>query len=277
MQSKRVQPGAVMVPNRALSPAAIARRRRVFKESTVDHHVLFDGVTVIHKGRRSRSLVFDGMTAVIPKGRRVAIMGPRRSGKTTLARLIAGTVVPNAGEVVRRTEVSWPVGGQYFISSLLTVRENIRFCAALLGFPQRELMSYLDELCGFGHRLDERLGNLPGLYKNRMAIALPLSLEFDCFLVDEQVKFKAAQFTPDREDFLKTQFMKQDLILITRNKKVALEFCDTGAVIRSGHIVYCRTLKEAIDEAVANDGPGEPTIDREAEDEDEQDDLYGAW
>ena len=45
------------------------------------------------------TLVIDGVSLTVPRGRIVGIIGPNGSGKTTLLRLLGGTLTPGAGRV----------------------------------------------------------------------------------------------------------------------------------------------------------------------------------
>ena len=52
----------------------------------------------LHFSRGDR-LIFDGVDIEIQRGKITAIMGPSGTGKTTLLKLIAGQLVPDAGSV----------------------------------------------------------------------------------------------------------------------------------------------------------------------------------
>ncbi len=238
--------------SRALTPAPetrfVRKSRRLFETADIDHHVFFDEVEFVYKGRRTRTVVFDRMSAIVPKGRRVAVMGARRSGKSTLVKLIAGVAVPNAGEVVRNSNISWPIGGNYFISNNLTVRDNVIFCANMLGVSARDMLRYLDDLCGFGSKKEEIVKNIPVHFRQRLNIVLPLVVDFDCFLIEGQVNLKRAKFPPDHIEFIEGEIRRKDLIVVTGNKKMALQYCDTGALIENGHIRYCASVQEAVDQ-----------------------------
>ena len=44
--------------------------------------------------------LFSGLSADIPRGGRVGLVGPNGSGKTTLLRILVGQQLPTAGEVI---------------------------------------------------------------------------------------------------------------------------------------------------------------------------------
>ena len=49
--------------------------------------------------RRDQRVIYDGLTASVPRGKITAIVGPSGTGKTTLLRLISGQLNPDAGDI----------------------------------------------------------------------------------------------------------------------------------------------------------------------------------
>lgn len=249
------------VPARAPDVSApIARKRQRFRRSGIDHHVLFDGVEYVDRGKRRKPVrIFDGMTAIVPKGRKVAILGPKRSGKTTLVRLICGVSVPTAGRIVRNSSISWPVGKNVFNSAQLTVRDNLIFCAHLFGVPLKDFLEYADFLCEFGPYMRRDFRDLPNWYRARINIVAPLVVDFDCYLVDDGFPIEQAKFSDDRLAYILEQFAAKDMIAVSSRKPFVRKFCDTGAVIKGGHIEYRESLAEALDE-LATLPPGDEGV-----------------
>ncbi|ODN71911.1 putative ABC transporter ATP-binding protein [Methylobrevis pamukkalensis] len=151
-----------------------------------------------------RPPVLDNVDAMVPAGRRVALIGPSGAGKSTLLGLAAGLVVPDAGRVLIGGA---PLAGPGLAADgarigLLsqdtrlfagTIAENLR-----LGRPEAtdiDLMEALD-LAGFlpvldklGHGLESRLGEggrgLSGGEQRRLALARLVVAAPDVWLLDE--------------------------------------------------------------------------------------------
>ena len=49
--------------------------------------------------RRESRLIYDGISAHVPRGKITAIVGPSGAGKTTLLRLIGGQLIPGSGDI----------------------------------------------------------------------------------------------------------------------------------------------------------------------------------
>src|SRR5688572_10148147 len=81
------------------SESALLRADNVsFSYESVPRHrsSASDGATARPAARQ----VLDGVSAAVPNGRVVGILGPNGSGKTTLLRLLSGTRRPLSGEVL---------------------------------------------------------------------------------------------------------------------------------------------------------------------------------
>lgn len=59
--------------------------------------IAFDGISFSYDGTRSN---LEGVTFRAPAGKRVAVVGPVASGKSTLLKLVAGIVNPTSGEIL---------------------------------------------------------------------------------------------------------------------------------------------------------------------------------
>jgi len=116
------------------------------------------------RGRREapRAALVD-LSFEVAAGERLAVIGPNGAGKSTLLRILAGLLSPTSGsaqvaglDVVRdrprsRQAVGAALGEDRGLSPRLTVRQNLRFFAALFGLPPGEVDPRIDQL---GARLE---------------------------------------------------------------------------------------------------------------------------
>ena len=137
---------------------------------------------------RGGRVLFSGLSFDVFQGQLILVTGPNGSGKSTLLRILAGLIEPDAGEV--KLEGSTP---RYFghlpgVKNDLTLQENLRFSAKLMGFrpTSKELSEVLESagLAPFEHRLARTLskGQQQRLGLCRLLLG---SLSGDTWLLDE--------------------------------------------------------------------------------------------
>ena len=103
------------------------------------------GVEVIGQGlscRRDERLLFEDLSLRAPPGALVPVVGPNGSGKTSLLRIIAGLLTPEAGKVTlaqaggeaaHPAELIHYLGHHDALKSQMTARENLDFAARWQG------------------------------------------------------------------------------------------------------------------------------------------------
>ena len=60
--------------------------------------------------RGTRTCVADHISQVIPANKAVALLGRNGAGKSSLLRMIAGTMRADSGQIITTGRVSWPIG-----------------------------------------------------------------------------------------------------------------------------------------------------------------------
>jgi NitT/TauT family transport system ATP-binding protein len=125
----------------------------------------------------------------------VCVVGPSGSGKTTLLRLLAGLILPTAGEVLFEGELlrgpRRRIGFVFQQANLMPWRsalDNVRLPLELRGLPQARQMEgarRLLDLVGLGAFESTYPHNLSGGMAQRVALARALVHQPDLLLLDE--------------------------------------------------------------------------------------------
>jgi len=151
--------------------------------------VRIDGLRV----RRGKSMVLDGFGLELPRGGVTGLLGPSGSGKTTLMRAIvgvqtiAGGTVTVLGEPAGSAALRHRVGYVTQASSVyddLTVRQNLRYFARVLGAPAADVDRVLAETDLESHA-DALAGSLSGGQLSRASLAAALLGSPELLVLDE--------------------------------------------------------------------------------------------
>ena len=142
-----------------------------------------DAVTVtdlvVDRGRRQ---VLNGLSFAVPTGQVTGLLGPSGSGKTTLMRAIVGVQQVRSGEV---SVLGVPAGTPGLRSRVgyvtqapsvyedLTVRENVRYFAALYGMRSPEVEAAIADV-GLTDAGGQLVRDLSGGQRGRVSLACAL-------------------------------------------------------------------------------------------------------
>jgi ATP-binding cassette subfamily F protein uup len=132
--------------------------------------------------------LFCDISFVVSEGDRIGLIGPNGFGKSTLLRILAGSLDPDSGEVARRkrTRLAYVAQDSHFIAGD-TVRTVAERALAASELPKEEWEARLVETLGRAGFDDfsQDAGALSGGWRKRLAIAEALVQAPDILLLDE--------------------------------------------------------------------------------------------
>ncbi|WP_456787595.1 ABC transporter ATP-binding protein [Cellulomonas sp. P5_C5] len=142
---------------------------------------------------RGGTPVIPSLDLTVPAGQVVGLLGPSGSGKTTLLRAVVGAQIVEGGTV---TVLGLPAGSAALrrrigyvtqspsVYSDLTVTENLRYAAAILGVDAAAIRAALTDVDLLG-RADQSIGALSGGERSRVSLAIALLGRPDLLVLDE--------------------------------------------------------------------------------------------
>lgn len=130
-------------------------------------------------------IVLSPGTISLPSDRALAVLAPRRQGKTTLLHLLSGKMPPDQGEVLATDDLSPVVNAGPIFHPQLSGIENIRFIARAYGLDADTLLRGLDAVGGIDLELDHPLRSQDKGQRRNLEAAITIMLPFQCYLVDE--------------------------------------------------------------------------------------------
>ena len=214
-----------------------------------------EGVRKIYGSGNNQVAALDGIDLMVGKGEFVAIIGSSGSGKSTLLHILGSVDKPTSGKVIidgtdlsklnqtqaaifRRRKVGL-VYQFYNLIPTLTVQKNILMPLALdKKKPNKEYFEKIVRSLGIADRLEALPNQLSGGQQQRVAIARSLIYRPALLLADEPTGNLDQKNSGEIIDMLKlsNRNLKQTILLITHDEKVALE-ADRIVTIEDGRIV----------------------------------------
>ena len=132
--------------------------------------------------------VLDGLDLDVECGGFLLVTGPNGSGKTTLLRLIAGLLVPTAGELAvdaQRSELGF-LAHEPLVYRELTALENLQLFARLYHVPEaRERVGMLLERFGLWEVRNDRASSFSRGMLQRLALCRTFLHQPSLLLLDE--------------------------------------------------------------------------------------------
>src|SRR6476659_9053589 len=194
-----------------------------------------------------RKHVLNGINLQIRPGEHVGFLGRNGAGKTTLIKLIGGGELPTSGKVLRTMSVSWPLGFGGGFQGSLTGYDNARFIARIYGREYREIREFVEDFTELGAQLKMPVKTYSSGMRARLAFALSLTIEFDCYLIDEMIMVGDADFHRKCHYELFEKRGDRALILASHSPDLIREFCDSAVVLHQGEGYVYPNVNEALD------------------------------
>jgi capsular polysaccharide transport system ATP-binding protein len=191
--------------------------------------------------------VFRDVNLTVRPGERVGILGRNGSGKSTLIRLVSGAERPTSGSVTRSMSVSWPLAFGGAFQGSLTGLDNLRFICRIYGVDPAETIDFVEDFSELGLYLAEPVKTYSSGMRARLAFAISMVIEFDCFLIDEIIAVGDARFHEKCNHELFVKRGDRAMIIVSHNAAFIREHCSRASVLVSGHLHHASSLDDAFD------------------------------
>ena len=196
---------------------------------------------------RGRKHVLNGLDLQISRGEHIGLLGRNGAGKTTLIKLIGGVEMPTSGRIRRNMSVSWPLGFGGGFQGSLTGYDNARFIARIYGHEYGEIRDFVEDFTELGAQLKMPVKTYSSGMRARLAFALSLAIEFDCYLIDEIIMVGDANFHQKCHYELFEKRGDRTLVLASHSPDLIHEFCNRAVVIHQGDGTVYTDVEQALD------------------------------
>lgn len=178
--------------------------------------------------------VLDGISFSISEGEKIAVLGRNGSGKSTLIKLIGGVEPPTSGTITRGLTLSWPIafGGGFEVR--MSGFDNIRFIARIYNKPIDEVIDFVDDFAELKDDLYRPVRQYSSGMRARLAFALMLAIDFECFLIDEVIAVGDQSFHKKSYHELFEKRKNCAMILVSHDQAMIRNYCNKALVLKNG-------------------------------------------
>ena len=160
--------------------------------------------------------------------------------------LIAGSLSPDSGRIVKDSSVSWPVGFGGSFHGDLTGAQNVRFIARIYGVDTDELEYFVRDFAEIGEHFDMPVRGYSSGMKSRLAFGASMGVQFDTYLIDEVTAVGDAAFRAKSKAIIQERLESSGAIMVSHSMRQLREICTSGLVLERGQISYYADINDAI-------------------------------
>ncbi|CAE6840072.1 Polysialic acid transport ATP-binding protein KpsT [Paraburkholderia nemoris] len=186
--------------------------------------------------RQGRRRVLDRINLRVNPGEKIGILGRNGAGKSTMIRMISGAELPTSGKIRREMSVSWPLAFGGAFQGSLTGMDNLRFICRVYGADAKAAEPFVQEFSELGYYLREPVKTYSAGMRARLAFAISMAVEFDCFLIDEIVAVGDSRFHAKCHHELFERRADRSLIIVSHDAGYIREHCNRAAVLVEGKL-----------------------------------------
>ena len=220
--------------------------------------IRLDHIHKVYPTREGPRVVLKDVSFAFERGEKIGILGRNGAGKSTMARLISGAERPTAGTVTRTMSVSWPLAFGGAFQTSLTGLDNVRFISRIYRQDIARNLDFVAEFTELGVYLREPVRSYSSGMRARLAFAMSMIIEFDCYLIDEISAVGDARFYDKCEVQLFGERSDRAMLIISHDLDYVKRHCGRYAVLDEGELTFYATFEEAHDTHLRNlhVGPG---------------------
>lgn len=194
--------------------------------------------------RGGQRTVLDGVSLQVERGQKIGILGRNGSGKSTLIRLLGGCENPDGGTIRRDMRVSWPLAFRGGFHNSLTGMDNLRFICRIYGTSIDDKVPFVEDFSELGRYLHEPVKTYSAGMQARLAFALSMVIDFDCFLIDEIIAVGDDRFGQKCQYELFEKRADRAMVIVSHNPNYIRAHCDTAAVLLRGRLHNFESVDE---------------------------------
>ncbi|MES2355808.1 MAG: ABC transporter ATP-binding protein [Pseudomonadota bacterium] len=178
----------------------------------------------------------------VPAGTSVGIIGLNGSGKTTLLEIIAGTLTPTSGTIIRNGRVAALLELSSGFDPALSGKENIFLNGMVSGLSRALVEKHFDEIVRFAD-IGDVLGKPVKTYSSGMLARLAFSLHTvlvpDILIIDEILA--VGDYFFQQKCYRRLAELREagvTLLFVSHDLSLVRDMCQMSLYLRAGQLAY---------------------------------------
>lgn len=200
--------------------------------------IRFEHVSKVYPTRLGDRVVLNDISFTLAPGQKLGVMGRNGAGKSTLIRLVSGAENPTSGLVEQTMSVSWPLAFGGAFHTALSGKDNVRFISRIYNQDFRRNLSFIEEFSELGTYLDEPIRSYSSGMRARLAFAISMIIEFDCYLIDEISAVGDVRFHEKCQVELFERRADRAMLIVSHDLHYVQAHCQRFAVLHRGKMKF---------------------------------------
>jgi ABC-2 type transport system ATP-binding protein/capsular polysaccharide transport system ATP-binding protein len=214
--------------------------------------ITVENLCKVYPTRSGDRTVLNDISFTLSRGEKLGVLGRNGAGKSTLVRLVSGAEQPTSGKITRDMSVSWPLAFGGAFQGALTGLDNVRFISRIYKQDYKRNMDFVADFTQLGLYLKEPVKSYSQGMRARLAFAISMIIEFDCYLIDEISAVGDARFHEKCELELFEKRHDRAMLIISHDIAYVRDHCSHFAVLHEGNIRFYSNFDEAQEHHLQN-------------------------
>jgi capsular polysaccharide transport system ATP-binding protein len=141
--------------------------------------------------------------------------------------------------------VSWPLAFFGGFQGALTGLDNMRFICRIYDTPFEDKIGFVEDFSELGRYLREPVKSYSAGMRARLAFALSMIIEFDCFLIDEVIAVGDDRFRERCRIEMWEKRRDRTMVIVSHDPGFIRTHCDHAKVMHGGKLHSFSSMDES--------------------------------
>ena len=203
------------------------------------------------KARTEVRTIVDGASFEVHEGNRLGLIGRNGAGKTTMLRLLAGSIAPTRGSIEMRGTAQALLNLSLGFRPDATGIENIYLRGLAMGMDLTEIKEAIPEIIEFselGDSIYDPIKTYSTGMRAKLAFSVATSRKPNILIMDEWISAGDKYFVERAQERLRAQVDTcRALVLASHSSSILQEICTHGLVMDAGRTLFFGKVDDALE------------------------------